>query len=197
MASRLALRPSSDIGREARAARDKTKTGNNGTMIGNPAHERTLATNRLAKAVMLGCAVMALGACSSIRESRGFVNDPVLVSTVQPGIDNRRSVEGALGRPTFESQYGENTWYYISSVTGRRPFVRPRIRNHFVMAIKFDEEGNVASVDRSGIDQVVYLQPDGDKTPTLGRERGFLEDLFGNIGQVGSGPVGGAGPGGP
>ena len=34
------------------------------------------------------------------------------------------------------------------------------------------------------------LQPDGDKTPTLGRERGFLEDLFGNIGQVGAAGVG-------
>ncbi|MHA7821106.1 MAG: outer membrane protein assembly factor BamE [Erythrobacter sp.] len=146
------------------------------------------------KLAVLGTALLALGACSSIRESRGFVNDPILVRTVQPGIDNRRSVEGTLGRPTFESQYGENTWYYISSVTGRRPFVRPRIRDHAVLAIQFDEAGNVESVERSGIEEVVYLQPDGDKTPTLGRERGFLEDLFGNIGQVGGiGAPGGAG----
>ena len=150
------------------------------------------------KVAALGCALLALGACSSIRESRGFVNDAVLVGSVQPGIDNRRSVEGMLGRPTFESQYGENTWYYISSVTGRRPFVRPRIRNHAVMAIQFDDAGNVKSIERSGIDEVVFLQPDGDKTPTLGRERTFLEDLFGNIGQVGGiGAPGGGGPGGP
>lgn len=149
------------------------------------------------KIAALGCAVLALGACSSIRESRGFVNDAVLVNSVQPGIDNRRSVEGMLGRPTFESQYGENTWYYISSITGRRPFVRPRIRDHSVMAIRFDEEGNVATIERSGIDEVVYLTPDGDKTPTLGRERGFLEDLFGNIGQVGGVGAPGGGPGGP
>ena len=30
----------------------------------------------------------------------------------------------------------------------------------------------------------------GDKTPTLGRERGLLEDLFGNIGAVGAGGMG-------
>jgi len=153
---------------------------------------------RYAKAVLLGCTLLALGACSSIRETRGFVNDPVLVNTIQPGIDNRRSVEGTLGRPTFESQYGDPTWYYISSVTGRRPFVRPRIQNHSVLKVEFDEAGNVESVDRGGIEQVVYLQPDGDKTPTLGRERGFLEDLFGNIGQVGGvGAPGAGGPGGP
>nr|WP_298925515.1 outer membrane protein assembly factor BamE [uncultured Erythrobacter sp.] len=146
-----------------------------------------------AKATLLAGALVALGACSSIRESRGYVVDRTLQQAIQPGIDNQRSVEGTLGRPTFTSQYGDTTWYYISSVTGRKPFVRPRINTHSVMAIKFDETGNVASVDRSGIEQVVYLQPDGDKTPTLGRERGFLEDLFGNIGQVGQG----GGPGGP
>ncbi|MGB7418813.1 MAG: outer membrane protein assembly factor BamE [Erythrobacter sp.] len=147
-----------------------------------------------ATAVML----LALGGCSSIRESRGFVNDPILVQSIQPGIDNQRSVRGMLGRPTFESQYGDPTWYYISSVTGRRPFVRPRIRNHSVTAVQFDATGNVIEVERSGIDQVVFLQPDGDETPTLGRERGFLEDLFGNIGQVGGvGPGGAGGPGGP
>ena len=100
-------------------------------------------------------------------------------------IDNERSVTGTLGRPTFESQYGEKTWYYVSSTTGRKPFVRPRIREHSVLAVKFDAAGNVVSAERTGMDQVVYLRPDGDETPTLGRERSFLEDLFGNIGAVG------------
>lgn len=147
------------------------------------------------KIAVFSAALLALAGCSSIRESRGFVNDPILVRTVQPGIDNRRSVEATLGRPTFESQYGEKTWYYIASVTGRRPFVRPRIREHAVLTVRFDDAGNVASVDTKGMEEVVYLSPDGDKTPTLGRERGFLEDLFGNIGQVGA--PGAGGPGGP
>lgn len=145
------------------------------------------------KIAVLGCALLAMGACSSIRESRGYVNDAVLVRSVQPGIDNLRSVEGTLGRPTFESQYGEPTWYYISSITGRRPFVRPRIRDHSVLAVQFDTAGNVVSVERRGVEEVTFLQPDGDKTATLGRERSFLEDLFGNIGAVGAGGPG-AGP---
>ncbi|MEO0698861.1 MAG: outer membrane protein assembly factor BamE [Pseudomonadota bacterium] len=140
-------------------------------------------------------ALAALGACSSIRESRGYVTDNILLRSVQPGIDNQRSVEGTLGRPSFSSQFGEPTWYYVSSVTGRKPFVRPRIQTHGVLAVTFDEAGNVAAVERTGIDKVVYLQPNGDKTPTLGRERGFLEDLFGNIGQVGA--AGAGAPGGP
>ena len=157
---------------------------------------RARSARGVALAIGLG---MVLTGCSSIRESRGYVRDPILTQLVQPGIDNRRSVQGTLGRPTFTSTYGEPTWYYISSVTGRKPFVRPRIRNHNVLAVQFDDAGNVSQVERSGVDEVVYLRPDGDKTPTLGRERGFLEDLFGNIGRVGGvGPGGGpGGPGGP
>ncbi|WP_284124437.1 outer membrane protein assembly factor BamE [Parerythrobacter aestuarii] len=139
----------------------------------------------LGGAALLALALGASG-CGTIRESRGYVVDQLLVEAVQPGIDNQRSVEATLGRPTFTSQFGDPTWYYVSSVTGRKPFVRPRINTHQVLAVKFDGAGNVTGTETSGIDQVVYLQPDGAKTPTLGRERGFLEDLFGNIGTVGA-----------
>jgi outer membrane protein assembly factor BamE (lipoprotein component of BamABCDE complex) len=148
-------------------------------------------------ALMLG-AVALLPGCAAIRESRGYIADPLLVDAVQPGIDNQRSVEGMLGRPTFTSQFGAPTWYYVSSITSQRPFTRPKIRQHLVLAVRFDVSGNVIGVERGGVEKVVYLDPDGDKTPTLGRERGFLEELFGNIGQVGgAGLPGGAGPGGP
>lgn len=140
-------------------------------------------------------ALLATGACTSIRENRGYVTDNSLVASVQPGIDNQRSVEATLGRPTFTSQFGAPTWYYVSSVTGRKPFVRPRIQEHSVLAVQFDGGGNVVAADRSGLDRVAYLSPDGDETPTLGRERTFLQDLFGNIGQVGAPGVGGGAPG--
>jgi outer membrane protein assembly factor BamE (lipoprotein component of BamABCDE complex) len=134
---------------------------------------------------------LAAGGCASIRENRGYIVDQTLTSSIQPGIDNKQSVQGTLGHPSFESQFGQPTWYYVSSYTSRRPFVKPKITEHQVLAVKFDAAGNVASVERSGLDQVVYLSPDGDRTPTVGRERGFFEDLFGNIGAVGAPGLGG------
>ena len=148
-------------------------------------------------AALLALACLGLPACTAIRESRGYIVDPTLTSLIQPKIDNQQSVEGTLGRPTFTSQFGTPTWYYVSSITGQRPFNRPRIRDHSVLAVTFDEKGRVTEVKRSGVEQVVFLDPNGNKTPTLGRERGFLEDLFGNIGQVGGAGVGGAPGGGP
>ena len=50
----------------------------------------------------------------------------------------------------------------------------------------------MTKVDRAGMEQVARLSPDGHKTPTLGRDRSFFEDLFGNIGAVGAVPGGGS-----
>lgn len=154
-----------------------------------------MTSSKFSTAFLIVASLAGAAACTPIRESRGYVVEPILTDAIQPGIDNQRSVEGTLGRPTFTSQYGEPTWYYVSSTTARKPFVRPRIAQHQVLAVRFDGAGNVVAADRSGIDEVVYLRPNADETPTLGRERGFLEDLFGNIGAVGAPGVGA--PGGP
>lgn len=139
-------------------------------------------------------ALMASG-CASIKDHRGYLIDPALTNSVQPGIDNRMSVERALGQPTFKSEFGKQIWYYVSIDTRQRPFKRPQAKEQNVLMVSFDEKGNVSGVERRGMDKVVSLNPDGHKTPTLGRTRSFFEDLFGNIGSVGAVP-GQMGPGG-
>ena len=150
---------------------------------------------RIMSGAALATVLGVLAGCTAIQEHRGYLADGLLYGGIRAGIDNQRSVEGTLGRPTFTSQFGQPTWYYVSSTTGQRPFGQPRIAEQSVLAIRFDATGNVAEVDRSGIERVVYLSPDSRETPTLGRERSFLEDLFGNIGAVGA--AGTAPQGGP
>ncbi len=120
--------------------------------------------------------------------------DQVLVSAIQPGVDNKRSVEDTLGRPTFVGQFDKNQWYYVARDTRQLAFARPKPSAQTVLRIEFDDRGNVVGVNKTGVELAVNLSPEGDKTPTLGRERGFFEDLFGNIGTVGApGTGGGAG----
>jgi len=145
---------------------------------------------------VLGAAMLTTG-CVSILGHRGYLADEVLMQSVQPGVDNRQSVERTLGRPSFVAQFGEPVWYYVSSTTQQKPFRKPEIEQHTVLAVHFDEAENVINVERSGMEQVARINPENDETPTLGRERSFFQDLFGNIGQVGAGaPAGGGGGGG-
>lgn len=138
--------------------------------------------------------VAALGGCASLKDHRGYLVDQALLDSVQPGVDNQMSVERTLGRPTFISEYGQKDWYYVSTNTRQAAFTRPKAHDQLLVRVRFDEKGNVARIDRTGLEKVAKLDPDGDATPTLGKERTFLEDLFGNIGTVGAAaPQGGGG----
>ncbi|HMG47029.1 MAG TPA: outer membrane protein assembly factor BamE [Allosphingosinicella sp.] len=139
--------------------------------------------SRALLAVALG-AVLSAG-CTRIVEHQGFLVDEPLVTAIQPGVDNRDSVTGTLGRPTFVGQFDSRDWYYVSRDTRQLAFNMPHPSAQTVLHIRFDTNGNVESVNRTGLELVANINPSNDKTPTLGAHRNLLEELFGNIGAVG------------
>ncbi len=152
-----------------------------------------MARTLLRSAALAGTiAILGLTAgCARIRDHKGYVADSSLISTVAPGVDNRESVTKTLGRPSFEGQFDKDrTWYYVSRETRQIGYRMPQAASQMVLAVHFDEKGNVSAVERTGLEKVAHVTPFGDKTPTLGSKRGFFRELFGNIGRVGS--VGGA-----
>lgn len=145
---------------------------------------------------VLAVAMLTSG-CTRIRTHQGYQVDKLLVDSIQPGIDNRASVEGTLGRPTFAAQFGRQDWYYVSRDMRQLAFSSPKPIAQTVLRVRFDAAGNVVAIDRTGLDQVVHVSPSGDKTPTLGRNRSLFQEIFGNIGAVGAGGATGSGPSGP
>ena len=128
-------------------------------------------------------AVLLTG-CAGIREHRGYVIDQELASGIQVGTDNKQSVEQTLGRPTFTSQFDQNDWYYLARDTSTFAFRNPRVTDQTVLHIRFDQAGNVVAVNRMDETQIAAIDPVDDQTPTLGRKRGFFDELFGNIGTI-------------
>ena len=147
------------------------------------------------KSVLVKASTALLGAlllagCQGIHDHRGAVIDRELAAAIQPGVDNKQSVEKTLGRPTFTGQFDQNDWYYVSRDTKTVAFREPGVLDQTVLRVRFDRAGNVVSVDRTGKELVASINPANARTPTLGRKRSFFDELFGNIGMVGSG-VGG------
>ena len=60
----------------------------------------------------------------------------------------------------------------------------PKVTQQTVLRVRFDQAGNVASIEKTGKEQIASVDPSNDKTPTLGRKRSFFEELFGNIGTI-------------
>jgi len=127
---------------------------------------------------------LALSACAGSRDHKGFVLDPTLTDAIQVGVDNKESVTKTIGRPTFTGQFDPNEWYYVSRNTATLAFRDPKVTEQTVLRIRFDQAGNVASVEKTGKETIAKVEPSGDKTPTLGRKRSFFEELFGNIGTI-------------
>ena len=128
----------------------------------------------------------SLSGCAEIRTHQGYVIDRTLVASVQPGVDNRESVQKTLGDPSFASQFDDTSWYYVSRSTKQFAFGTPKPISQLTLAVHFDKGGTVTDVDRSGLEKVVSINPVADKTPTLGRKRSLFQELFGNIGAVGA-----------
>lgn len=145
----------------------------------------------------MALAALLASGCASNRAHKGAVIDPQLASAVQPGVDNKDSVTKLLGTPTLTGEFTPNDWYYVSRDTNELAFHNPHVTKQLVMLVRFDPKGNVASVQHTGKDLILNVNPSHRSTPTLGRKQSFFDQLFNNIGSVNStGMGGGGGPGG-
>ena len=155
---------------------------------------------RASQIVTLATVIAALSVssgCTRLKSHQGYIGDQTLLSSVQPGVDNKESVQASLGRPTFVGQFDQNDWYYYSRDAKQLAFSQPVAENQYVLKVRFDQAGNVASVSQTGKELISKISPEGDKTPTLGRDTSFFEEIFGNIGAVGAGGGQGATPNSP
>lgn len=153
----------------------------------------SVLSSRFLAIALLG---LASAGCTQLRSHQGYVIDVDLVNSVQPGVDNRQSVLQTLGKPTIAGQFDQGDWYYVARDSRNLAFRNPRPNAQITLQISFDAAGTVTAVKRGGLEQVASIDPYGKTTPTLGRERGFFQDLFGNIGTVGAAGMGGQGGGG-
>jgi len=135
---------------------------------------------------MAFAAALLLSGCAGVLAHKGAVIDPQLASSIQPGVDNKASVEKLLGRPSFTGEFGSNDWYYIARDTKQIGFTNPRVRKQTTLHVAFDPAGNVASVRETGKELVASIEPSHRETPTLGRKKSFFDELFSNIGSVGA-----------
>jgi len=147
----------------------------------------------LARVSTIALAALLASGCASNRAHKGAVIDPQLASSIQPGVDNKASVTKLLGTPTLTGTFTPNDWYYLSRDTNQLGFQNPHVTNQLVMLVRFDKAGNVASVQRTGKDLILNVNPSHRSTPTLGRKKSFLDELLGNIGSVSSTGMGGGG----
>jgi len=126
---------------------------------------------------------LALGACAPRIDMRGNAVRMDDVATITPGTHSRSNVLDKLGSPSSRSEFGVETWYYISKRTETVAFLAPKVVKRQVVVIKFDPHGIVSSVKTLDPKQAQKVVLAKGETPTAGNSLTFLEQFISNLGR--------------
>ena len=144
----------------------------------------SLSVYRIAFIGAAAALVVATTACSSIRDRRGYLPDADKIASISIGVDSKDSVSIRLGSPSTVGTFDTDVWYYISSEEEQFAFFAPKTINRDVLVITFDQANLVSDINTYTLADGKALEYVGRKTPTRGKELGFLEQMFGNIGRL-------------
>lgn len=161
----------------------------------NFASRRPVAGRRYSRLVHAVALAGLLSACNATTELRGHVIEEDIFQAVKEGVDNRQSIADTLGTPSAIATFDSDVWFYISTKQKRVAFMNPELLERTIVAVEFNELGNVNATRRYTIKDSRLVSFVGRETPTRGRELTFLEQMFGNFGRF-TGTESPQGPGG-
>lgn len=134
------------------------------------------------------CALVAVGAmssaCTPSVSFQGYQAIEAKPADVKVGADTKNTVRARLGTPSTVSTFDPNIWFYISQVSQRQAYYKPRTIRRDVVAISFNKDDQtVTKVDTMSLKDGRVIAYNGRETPTRGRQLSVLEQLLGNLGQ--------------
>lgn len=146
---------------------------------------RSFISSRL---LLTAAMALAVAACSTNIAHRGYLAKPGAFAQVHEGMA-KSEVQGILGSPSTTASVNlqGDSYYYISSTTEQKAFFNPTEVDRQVIAIRFDQNDQVASLGQYGLEDGKIIDINSRTTPTRGRELTVLQQLFGDIGKPGPG----------
>ncbi len=120
---------------------------------------------------LLGC---------NLGESYGYVPTHAEIRQIQPGVDNKSSIQERFGPPTVIGET-ESVWYYVSSkrsYPGPLPTIETERR---VLALRFEGD-RLAGVSEFGQEEGQSVAISRYTTETGGRELTLWQQLYGSVG---------------
>ncbi len=136
-------------------------------------------------------------ACAPVTNTRGYIADPALESSVRPGTDTKQTIQDRLGYASTTATFGgDNTWYYISYREKQVAFFNPTVLERKILAVTFDPAGKVTGLQRFGLEQGRVINFETRETPARGRELTFLQQLLNAQAGADTQPIQDVNPGG-
>ncbi len=148
---------------------------------------RPITAGRATGPVLRGLAIIGLAlllnACATRIAARGNIPDADLLAQIKPGEYSREEIAELIGSPSSVALFDQETWYYVSERTETFAFMPPEVLDRKVVIMKFDADGILTKMESVGLPEAKKVKPVDRRTPTVGDDLGFLEQVLGNIGR--------------
>lgn len=126
---------------------------------------------------------LLMASCSPMVDTRGHDMEAEDLKQIVVGQTRGDDVIALLGSPTVRSNYGDETWYYITEKKERVGIFAPKVVEQHVTAIRFDVEHVVADVTEVKKEDGKPVEFVSKTTPTEGHEMTVMEQMLGNFGR--------------
>jgi outer membrane protein assembly factor BamE (lipoprotein component of BamABCDE complex) len=160
-----------------------------------------LSGKRVRRLLAASTLALAASACTPTVSTHGHPLDPEQVTQIKPGVTSREEVTRLLGSPSTIGTFEQERWFYVSQRNEVMSFYKADVTQQDVVRIDFDANGIVSDVHTHGLELAQAIEPDPNRTRTLGNELTAMRQLLGNIGRFNTSgdqtPRGAGGPGGP
>jgi len=125
--------------------------------------------------------ICLLGSCVNNYEYTGLKLNTEDIEKIKKEKMNQEQIANFIGSPTFSSDLGSNTWYYVYSTTNKVAFFRPVIVDEEIVAIGFNGNGGFANLKVYNKDDINKISFSEDSTPTHGTKTNPVQQILKNI----------------
>jgi len=116
-------------------------------------------------------------------DTRGNTREAEDLKQIIVGQSRTDDVAALLGSPTSKSNFGDETWYYITVRKERSGMFSPEVTAQDVTAIRFDKTSTVADILEYKKEAGKPVELVSKTTTTEGHSVTFLEQMLGNFGK--------------
>jgi outer membrane protein assembly factor BamE (lipoprotein component of BamABCDE complex) len=143
---------------------------------------------KLTSCVLLVATATLQVACTPNVSTHGHALSPSDLEQIRPGTTSREEVARILGSPSTIGTFDKERWFYVSQRNEVMSFYKADVTAQDVVRIDFDANGIVSDVHMHGLEMAQAVEPDPNKTRTLGNELGAIQQILGNIGRFNTSP---------
>ncbi len=146
-----------------------------------------MTLKRIFKITFFACFCGIFSACHSNLDFKGHQIPQESFAALKAGL-GKEEIINILGNPSTRSDFGSETWFYVSEKIEKTSYVRNNVLKREVVILNFSKDGKLLNFKKLENDQVNPLEFNEEKTPIKGDDTSLIKETFKNIGKFNKKP---------